>query len=227
MTLLLPEPGAATPERIRALAESAQRDPAVRGYRSFHSPAEGRIVWLLEAATRQAVLDWAFRAGMPVEAVTELELEGHVGVVRSVRHAVPNHLPATFAEASTDGTLTIVTVRTIAGNIPVRALCDSDEFRQLALRPGDRADILLQANDVSLAIDSPENASMKLSFPNQITGKVVNLIAGPSLVIVHVDTPAGTIVSAIIPSAAENIDLKVGDTVTALFKALDVSLAKD
>jgi molybdopterin-binding protein len=41
------------------------------------------------------------------------------------------------------------------------------------------------------------------------------------------DTAAGPIVSAIIPSAAEAIRLKVGDEVTALFKALDVSLATD
>jgi len=227
MTLLRPEPGTATAERIRALAESAQTDPAVRGYRSFHSPAEGRIVWLLEAASKDAVLEWAGRAGFPVDAVTELELEGHVGVVRKVRHAVPNQLPVVLQEAVTDGTLTEVTLRTVEGDIRITALCDSDEFRQLAVKTGDRVDALLEATDVSLAIHSPDHATMKLSFPNQIVGKVVNIIAGPSLVIVHVDTPAGTIVSAIIPSAAEGIDLKVGDTVTTLFKALDVSLAKD
>lgn len=68
---------------------------------------------------------------------------------------------------------------------------------------------------------------MRLSFPNQIRGKVTDIVRGPTLVIVYLDTPAGRIVSAIIPSAAESINLQIGDEVTALFKALDVSLAKE
>jgi molybdopterin-binding protein len=80
--------------------------------------------------------------------------------------------------------------------------------------------------NVSLAKPSPEESAVRLSFPNQIKGTVTSIIKSTTLVIVHIDTPAGQVVSAIIPSAAESINLEVGDEVTALFKALDVSLAK-
>ena len=226
MLLLAPEPGSVDADRIRTLATAAQSDPDVRGYRSFHSLAEGRIVWLLEADTRDAVENWAQRNALPVDGITEIELEGHVGAIRPIRHSLPNHLPATVVGFETDGTLALVRTRTVHGSLSVTALCDSDEFRALRLSIGATVDLLLVPGNVSLERSSPQDNPMKLSFPNQITGKVVNIIAGPTLVIVHVDTPAGQIVSAIIPSAAESIDLKVGDEVTTLFKALDVSLAK-
>lgn len=59
-----------------------QRDSVVRGYRSFHSLQEGQIVWILEAPDKQAIYDFCTRMGLPVDAVTQLELEGHVGVIR-------------------------------------------------------------------------------------------------------------------------------------------------
>lgn len=226
MTLLSPEPGSIAPERIREIAAAGQRDPVVRGYRSFHSLSEGRIVWLLEAPDRKAVEDWFARMDLPLDAITELEMEGFVGNIRPTRHTVPNCLPGTIVSDLTDGTLALVRLRLDATGAIVTALCDSDEWRSLSLGPGAPVLALFRATNVSLAPDTPEFHAMKLSFPNQIAGKVTNIIYGPTLVIVHLDTPAGQIVSAIIPSAAESIDLKIGDEVTALFKALDVSLAK-
>ena len=75
-------PGEFTPERIEEIAAQGQSDPVVRGYRSFHSPAEGQIVWILEAPNKEAILAFCQRVGLPVDAVTQLELEGHVGVIR-------------------------------------------------------------------------------------------------------------------------------------------------
>jgi hypothetical protein len=74
--------GALTPERIEAIAEAGQSDPDVRGYRSFHSPAEGRIVWLLEAPDKETVMAWCKRQELPLDGISALELEGHVGVIR-------------------------------------------------------------------------------------------------------------------------------------------------
>ncbi|WP_395139865.1 nickel-binding protein [Armatimonas sp.] len=75
-------PGTFTLERIEEIAARGQHDSVVRGYRSFHSPTEGQIVWILEAPSKEAVLDFCQRMGLPVDAVTQLELEGHVGVIR-------------------------------------------------------------------------------------------------------------------------------------------------
>jgi hypothetical protein len=77
-------PGEFTPERIEEIAALGQSDSVVRGYRSFHSPAEGQIVWILEAPDKEAIYSFCQRVGLPVDAVTQLELEGHVGVIRTV-----------------------------------------------------------------------------------------------------------------------------------------------
>ena len=68
---------------------------------------------------------------------------------------------------------------------------------------------------------------MQLSFPNQIQGTVTNIVRGPAMTLVYLDTAAGELVSAIIPSAADRIDVKTGDHVLAVFKTTDVSLAKE
>lgn len=220
------EPGTFTPERIQEIAALGQRDPVVRGYRSFHSLAEGRIVWLLDAPSKEAVIAWCAKVGLPLEGVTEMEMEGFVGNIRRVRHSIPNQVAAQVERVDADGTLALVTVRLKDTGARLIALLDAEERQILGLEPGADVLVLFRATNLSLAKDFHEADKMKLSFPNQIKGRVTNLIAGPTLIIVHIDTPGGQIVSAIIPSAAEQIELKVGDEVVALFKALDVSLAK-
>jgi len=72
-----------TEERIKEIAEAGQKDPVVRGYRSFHSLSEGRIVWILEAPDKEAVAAWCKRMDLPLDGVTQLEMEGHVGVIKN------------------------------------------------------------------------------------------------------------------------------------------------
>jgi hypothetical protein len=75
-------PGGFTSEQVKQLAQAAQQDPVVKGYRSFSSLAEGKAVCILEAPDKQAVASWFARMGMPTDSVTELELEGDRGVVQ-------------------------------------------------------------------------------------------------------------------------------------------------
>ena len=75
-------PGGFTAEQVKQLAQAAQQDPVVKGYRSFCSLAEGKAVCILEAPDKQAVASWFARMGMPTDSVTELELEGDRGVVQ-------------------------------------------------------------------------------------------------------------------------------------------------
>lgn len=215
-------PGAFTPERIQEIAQLGQQDPVVRGYRSFHSLAEGRIVWVLEAPSKEAITEWCLKVGLPLDGVTELELEGYVGNIRAARMGIPNQLRAVVDSISDDGILALVTLRFPSGET-IGAIVDSEAREDLALTPGMGVVALFRATNVSLA---KEGTPMKLSFPNQIKGRVTHILSSTTLVIIHIDTPAGQIVSAMIPSAAEQIEVKVGDEVTALFKALDVSLAK-
>ena len=215
-------PGAFTSERIQEIARLGQQDPIVRGYRSFHSLSEGRIVWVLEAPSKEAIATWCQKVGLPLDGVTELELEGYVGNIRPARMGIPNQLRAVVDSISDDGILALVTLRFPSGQT-IGAIIDSEARAEMQLTPGAGVVALFRATNVSLA---KEGEPMKLSFPNQIKGRVTHILASTTLVIIHIDTPAGQIVSAMIPSAAEQIEVKVGDEVTALFKALDVSLAK-
>lgn len=214
-----------TPERVKQIALAGQSSKYVRGYRSFHSLSEGRIVWLLEAASRNAVRQWCDEVGLPLSGITAVDLEGHVGILRTVPVTLPNQIRGKVIRIIEDGTIALVYIR-VADTEALVSLVDAGVPASLALSEGSDVRVMFRASDISLAVTEKDNP-MKLSFPNQIRGTVTQIISGPTLVIVHMDTPAGPIVSAIIPSAAEAIGLKVGDEVTALFKALDVSLATD
>jgi hypothetical protein len=74
-------PGGVTREQIDLMAQAAQADPVVKGYRSFCSLAEGKAVCILEAPDRQAAVDWFQKVGMPTDSVTAVELEGERGTI--------------------------------------------------------------------------------------------------------------------------------------------------
>jgi molybdate transport system regulatory protein len=149
-----------------------------------------------------------------------------VGNIRpaAARMAIPNQLSAMVQKIIREDNIALVTLG-LTGGTRVTALLETDMCDALGLGEGSAALVLIKATNISVEKDE-EQSPMKLSFPNQIQGKVTNIISSQTLVIVYIDTPAGQVVSAMIPSAAEQIELKVGDEVTALFKALDVSLAK-
>ncbi len=76
-------PGEFSAEQIRELAQAAQEDPIVRGYRAFANPAEGKAIYVMEAPTKEAVATWFNEMGMPVDTITRVEIEGDRGDVRS------------------------------------------------------------------------------------------------------------------------------------------------
>ena len=75
-------PGGFTAEQVQQLAQAAQQDPVVKGYRSFCSLAEGKAVCILEAPDKESVAAWFQKMGMPTDSITALELEGERGVVQ-------------------------------------------------------------------------------------------------------------------------------------------------
>jgi molybdopterin-binding protein len=214
-----------TPERVKAIALAGQSSKYVRGYRSFHSLHEGRIVWLLDAKSRADVQAWCDEVGLPLTGITAVDMEGQSGVLSAIPVTLPNQIHGHVIRIQEDGTIALVYIRIAESNVLV-SLVDAGVPATLALSESSDVRVMFRASDISLAV-LEKDKPMKLSFPNQIRGKVTQIISGPTLVIVHMETAAGPIVSAIIPSAAEAIGLKVGDEVTALFKALDVSLATD
>lgn len=84
-------PGAFTRDQVCGLADAAQHDDHVKGYRSFLNLSEGRAVCVLEADHSDAVAAWMDKMGLPYDEITLVELEGERG---EVRDAVPGGVGA-------------------------------------------------------------------------------------------------------------------------------------
>jgi hypothetical protein len=80
--------GELTREQVCEIADVAQHDPLVRGYRSFLNLSEGRAFCIFEANDRQAIVSWFEKMNLPYDDITPVELEGDRGVVEDVRETV-------------------------------------------------------------------------------------------------------------------------------------------
>lgn len=68
---------------------------------------------------------------------------------------------------------------------------------------------------------------MKLSARNMLPGRVVAVTKGATTAHVKIELTSGlTVLSSITNEAVEELDLKVGDTVSAVIKSSDVMIAK-
>ena len=68
-------------DQLRQFAQAAQKDPTVKGYRSFANLAEGKAVCVMEGPTKDSVAAWFNKMGMPFDNITKVELEGDRGQV--------------------------------------------------------------------------------------------------------------------------------------------------
>jgi len=76
-------PGKFSAEQLRQFAQAAQKDPTVKGYRSFANLAEGKAVCIMEAPGKDALAAWFAKVGMPFDSITKVELEGERGNIQS------------------------------------------------------------------------------------------------------------------------------------------------
>jgi hypothetical protein len=77
--------GAFSREKICEVAEVAQHDPDVRGYRSFFNLSEGKGWCVLEAKDRDSVIAWFKKMDIPYDNVVLVELEGERGLIHDLR----------------------------------------------------------------------------------------------------------------------------------------------
>ncbi len=77
-------PGKFTADQVRELQQATQKDPTVKGYRSFINLAEGKAMCVLEASNKEAIASWFKKMEMPFDSIVEVELEGERGTVLSV-----------------------------------------------------------------------------------------------------------------------------------------------
>ena len=65
-----------------------------------------------------------------------------------------------------------------------------------------------------------------INTKNQFKGRIKEIVSGPVVSEVDVETPAGIITSVITSRSLRDLDLKVGQDVMAVFKATEVLIAK-
>jgi hypothetical protein len=78
-------PNSFTREQIDQFAQAAQQDPVVRGYRSFCSLSEGKLVCILDAPDKGSVSSWFKKMNVPCDSISPLELEGERGTITECR----------------------------------------------------------------------------------------------------------------------------------------------
>lgn len=74
-------PGGFSHDQVCQLGEAAQQDPDVKPYRSFLNLSEGKAFCVLEADSAEKIAAWFDKAGMPYDAITQVEFEGEGGTV--------------------------------------------------------------------------------------------------------------------------------------------------
>jgi Nickel responsive protein SCO4226-like len=66
-------------DQLRQFATTAQKDPTIKGYRSFANLEEGKAICVIEGPNKEAVAAWFKKVGMPFDEITKVELEGDRG----------------------------------------------------------------------------------------------------------------------------------------------------
>jgi molybdopterin-binding protein len=87
-------------------------------------------------------------------------------------------------------------------------------------------DALRGASESSPTFSEVIMAIQAINSRNQLPGRVVEIIWGPVVSEVDVETPSGIVTSVVTTRSIKNLDLHVGDVVVAVFKATEVLIAK-
>ncbi len=82
--------GAYNYEQICQLADAAQHETDVRGYRSFFNLTEGKVWCVMEAEKEEAIVAWFDKMGIPYDGISLVEIEGERGLMEDLR-LVPSH----------------------------------------------------------------------------------------------------------------------------------------
>ena len=99
-----------------------------------------------------------------------------------------------------------------------------DAVDDLGLTDGQRVHVLVKSTEVALATGTPDN----LSIRNRLPGTIANVDHGAVMTTAKLTIAGGqTVTAAITKDGADDLDLSVGDAVTALIKSTEVSIAVD
>ena len=72
-----------TREQYSQVAAASQQDSTVKGLESYANLTEGKIYCVWQAPQREAIAAWFQKMNVPFDSITQVELEGEGGTVRT------------------------------------------------------------------------------------------------------------------------------------------------
>jgi hypothetical protein len=72
--------GALQREQVEQLARAAQGDPVVKPYCSILNLSEGKVCYIMEAPSKEALAAWFQKMQMPCDYIAPVEPQGERGV---------------------------------------------------------------------------------------------------------------------------------------------------
>ena len=72
-----------TREQYSQVAAASQQDSTVKGLESYANLTEGKIYCVWQAPQREAIAAWFQKMNVPFDGITQIELEGTGGTVRT------------------------------------------------------------------------------------------------------------------------------------------------
>jgi len=72
-----------TREQYSQVAAASQQDSTVKGLESYANLTEGKIYCVWQAPQREAIAAWFQKMNVPFDSITQIELEGEGGTVRT------------------------------------------------------------------------------------------------------------------------------------------------
>ena len=132
-----------------------------------------------------------------------------------------NQLPATVSEMKKGRVTTNVRLATASSR--VTAVIATSSAEEMALAVGDQVTVLFREVDVLLM---KGDGAERVSASNRIPGTVLGITKGNVTAEIPLEVGVGRITAVIARTSAEEMGLAVGDRVTAMFREVDVILAK-
>ncbi|MFG1922609.1 molybdopterin-binding protein [Cryptosporangium sp. NPDC048952] len=140
-----------------------------------------------------------------------------------MRLSIRNRFAGTVTAVTFGEVMSTVKVR-VAGDREVTAAVTVEAVKDLGLSAGSSVHVLVKSTEVAVATGAVDGISIR----NQLPGTVTGVDHGVVMTTVKIALDEGNVLTAAITKdGAEDLSLAPGQTVTALIKSTEVSLATD
>lgn len=143
-----------------------------------------------------------------------------VGAANAV--SARNQLSGQISEFRTGEAMSLVTIT--ANGLQLTSAITNQAVQELGLRANDSVLALVKSTETMLI--KGDAAAVKISARNKITGRVTDIQKGSAMACVAIDAGGIKLTSAITRPAIDDLQVRNGDTVTAVFKSTEVILQK-